>query len=257
MFEQLEDKNFYKNEKLPLVTPFIDKRSNIDYSNLYSIHRPFQLLHATITDLRFLAKSAVDPKYCLLIVDLFTSKIYVYSMKNRSLLAKKLNLFYENIEQKRTGKMRLQTDLEFNENLIKKLNEKFNAKMFHTKLRGGKAFTTEQKIRKFKKILLRSKRFEKLKKNRIKPNDFIKKAPQNMNETISTKYGFAPETIEKRSLNPNNGKYFQEVYDFLRLRKIENNQLRNKKFDLKIDKRKRTLRSPLNLTEKVFILVER
>ena len=78
-----------------------------------------------------------------------------------------------------------------------------------------------------------------------------------MNETISTKYGFAPETIEKRSLNPNNGKYFQEVYDFLRLRKIENNQLRNKKFDLKIDKRKRTLRSPLNLTEKVFILVER
>ena len=78
-----------------------------------------------------------------------------------------------------------------------------------------------------------------------------------MNETISTKYGFAPETIEKRSLNPNNGKYFQEVYDFLRLRKIENNQLRNKKFDLKIDKRKRTLRSPLNLTVKVFILVER
>ena len=89
-------------------------------------------------------------------------------MKNRSLLAKKLNLFYENIEQKRTGKMPLQTDLEFNENLIKKLNEKFNAKMFHTKLRGGKAFTTEQKIRKFKKILLRSKRFEKLKKKQNK-----------------------------------------------------------------------------------------
>ena len=29
-----------------------------------------------------------------------------------------------------------------------------------------------------------------------------------MNETISTKYNFAPETIEKRSLNPNDGKYF-------------------------------------------------
>ena len=42
-----------------------------------------------------------------------------------------------------------------------------------------------------------------------------------MIETISTKYQLAPETIEKRSLNPNDGKYFQEIYDFMRLRKIE------------------------------------
>ena len=35
-----------------------------------------------------------------------------------------------------------------------------------------------------------------------------------MNKTISTKYQLAPETIEKRSLNPNDGKYFQEIYDF-------------------------------------------
>ena len=39
-----------------------------------------------------------------------------------------------------------------------------------------------------------------------------------MNETISTKYQLAPESIEKRSLNPNNGKYFQEIYDFMRLK---------------------------------------
>ena len=29
-----------------------------------------------------------------------------------------------------------------------------------------------------------------------------------MNKTISTKYQLAPETIEKRSLNPNDGIYF-------------------------------------------------
>ena len=75
------------------------------------------------------------------------------------------------------------------------------------KVSGGKAFATEQKIREFKKIILRSKRFEKLKKkNRIKPNDLIREAAQNMDETISVKYNFAPETIEKRSLNPINGK---------------------------------------------------
>ena len=78
-----------------------------------------------------------------------------------------------------------------------------------------------------------------------------------MNETISTKYNLAPETIEKRSLNPNDGKYFQEMYGFVRLRKIENNQMRNDKYNQKIDRRKRTWRSPLNLNEKVLVLAER
>ena len=69
------------------------------------------MVHGNIADTRVLAKSAVDPKNCLLLVDLFTSKIYVYPMKNRSLLAKKLRLFYEDIQNKRTGKLRLQTHL--------------------------------------------------------------------------------------------------------------------------------------------------
>ena len=71
--------------------------------------------------------------------------------------------------------------------------------------------------------MLRSKRLEKERGKRLKPNDLIKKAAQNMNQTISTKYQLAPETIEKRSFNPNDGKYFQEIYDFVRLRKIEIN----------------------------------
>ena len=145
-------------------------------------------MHADIADTRFLAKSAVDPQYCLLLVDLFTSEIYIYPMKNRSLLAKKLKLFYEDINRKRTGRMRLQTDLEFKQNQIKKLNDEFNVDMFHTRVRGGKAFAAEQKIREFKKILLRSKRLEKDRGKTIKPNDLIRKAAQNMNETISTKY---------------------------------------------------------------------
>ena len=78
-------------------------------------------------------------------------------------------------------------------------------------MRGGRAFAAERKIREFKRILLRSKRFEKLRKSRIKPNDLISKAAQNMNESISTKHNLAPETIEKRSLNPSDRKNFQEI----------------------------------------------
>ena len=137
LYKKLEDKNFYqKKEILPLVTPFFNQKSNVDRSTLYSITKPFDLVHGDIADTRFLAKSAVDPKYCLLLVDLFTSKIYVYPMKNRSLLAKKVCLFYEDIKNKRTGKLRLQTDLEFKQNQIKKVNTEFNVEMFHTKIRG-------------------------------------------------------------------------------------------------------------------------
>ena len=112
----MEDKNFYQNNHLPLFTLFVNKKSNVDHSTLYSIGKPFELLHTDIADASVLAKSAADPKYCILLVDLFTSKMYVYSMRNRSLLAKKLKLFYEDINRKRTGRMCLQADLELKQN---------------------------------------------------------------------------------------------------------------------------------------------
>ena len=146
---------------LPVTTPFYDFKSDVDHSTLYRVGKLFELFHADIADTRFLAKSAVDPKYCLLLVNLFSPKVYIYPMKNRSLLAKKLKLFNEDINNKRTGRMRLQTDLEFKQNQILKLNNEFNIEMFHTRLRGGKAFVAEQKIREFKKLLLRGKRLEK------------------------------------------------------------------------------------------------
>ena len=83
-------------------------------------------------------------------------------MKNRTLPAKKLQIFYNDIKLKGSEKIRLQTDLEFNQNKIKEFNKKIDADMFHTQLRGGKAFAAEQKIRQLKKIILKGKRFQKL-----------------------------------------------------------------------------------------------
>ena len=78
-----------------------------------------------------------------------------------------------------------------------------------------------------------------------------------MNDTISTECELAPEMIEKRSLDPKYVKYFQEIYDFMRIKKIGNNQSRNDKYNQKLDRKKRKLRSPLNVNEKVLILAER
>ena len=45
-------------------------------------------MHAGIANLEFLEKSATVPKYALLIVDLFLSKVYVYPMQSRKQLLK-------------------------------------------------------------------------------------------------------------------------------------------------------------------------
>ena len=65
----LEDKktdfNNSKNDvySVQIKAEYVQKSDDIDRSTLYSIHAPFDLLHADNGDLRFLGKSAADPKY--------------------------------------------------------------------------------------------------------------------------------------------------------------------------------------------------
>ena len=114
--------------------------------------------------------------------------------------------------------MRLQTDLEFLQNEIKKLNKKYNVDMFSTKLRGGKAFAAEQKIREFKKLLFKSKRLHKATKTgRLDPRKLIRNVVQNMNSVNSQKYSVPPKTVEKKSLEDEK---FREVYNFYRMIRV-------------------------------------
>ena len=242
-----------KKPKLPIYTPFVEQKKDIDRSSsLYSIDGPLQFFHADVAYLSFTSKSAVDPKYALICVNLFSSKIYVYPMRKKSNLAQKMELFYKEIAQKcnQKEKMRLQTDLEFQQNEIKKLNEKYNIEMFSTKTRGRKAFAAEQKIREFKKILFRSKRLHKsTKTTRLDSKKLIKNTVQNMNKTNSQKYDL-PETIEKKSLENKN---VREIYDFHRLVKVSKNAERYKGNDIKFDKKShKKLRCPLLVGEKVL-----
>ena len=78
-----------------------------------------------------------------------------------------------------------------------------------------------------------------------------------MNKIVFAKYGIAPENIEEKSLDPKDGKNFQEVYNPIRLKKNQNNEMRIDKYNQRIDRRKKILRSPLNIGEKVLVLAER
>ena len=260
LFSKIEDKNVIyekKKDRLPFYTPFIPQKKNIDRSTLYSLNGPMQFFHADIAYLQFLAKSAVDPKYALVCVDLFTSKIYVYTMRNRSNLTSKLEKFYQDIQKKRSynEKMRLQTDQEFQQNEIKKINQKYNVEMFSSHIRGGKAFAAEQKIRELKKVLFKTKRTYKLQKKKINSKQIIEKAVENLNKTNSEKYRVAPETIEKKTLENDT---FREIFDFYRLAKVTKDANRYERYNEKLDKKqKKKLREPLNIGEKVMALAER
>ena len=259
LFKKLEneEKDIIESQ-IPFYTPFIEQRKDIDRSSaLYTVNGPLQFFHADLAYLQFFAKSAVDPKYALLCVDLFTSKVYVYTLRTKNNLVKKLEEFYKEIDIKRVKneKMRLQVDLEFQQNKIKELNKKYNVEMFTTKNRGGKAYAAEQKIREFKKILFRIKKTYNRLKKRINSAKLIKKTVQNMNNTKSIKYGFEPELVERQTLTDEN---FKERYDFHRLNQITKAFKRYKQHDLTVDfKRKKKLRDPLTIGERVLILASR
>ena len=187
------DKNFFKlvnlleNDNVIFDTygvkrtDYVEKRE-IDHSTLYSFDGSFQLFHADVENLEFLGKNATFPQYVLVLVDLFSSKIYTFPMRSRKQIRQKLEECYEEVESKRKGKkMMLKVDQEFQQIKIKVLNELNNVEMFSTSLRGGKAFTAEQKIREL------TTRISKLKgqKLKISPKNIIEMMMNRGNKSAS------------------------------------------------------------------------
>ena len=85
--------------------------------------------------------------------------------------------------------MRLRTDLEFQQNEIKRLNEKYNVEIFSLPVLKGKVYVAEQKITEFKKLLFKSKKEHKTTSTstRFDPKKLIRKVTANMNNIQSSK----------------------------------------------------------------------
>ena len=253
--------NFNKKDdgrySIPLKAEYVQKSDDIDRSTLYSIQTPFVLLHTDVGDLRFSGKSAADLKYCLLLVDLFTSKDYVYGTKNRSLILLKLEKFYKEVANKRKNKkMRLQTDLEFKQKKVFAFNKKYNVDMFSTAVRGGKAFAAKQKLRELKKRLSRLLALQKNSKTKLKsPNALIQKAVENMNSLPTVKYGVEPEKVEEKYLA---SEAYREWYDFRRLNTVSKACARYERYDKsRYGRKKKKLRVPLEIGEDILLLSSR
>ena len=176
-------------------------------------------------------------------------------MKSRHLLAQKMELFYRNIQPKRqqvakNEKMRLQVDLEFQQNEIKRLDKKHKVEMISSRMKA------RQKTREFKKLLFKSKRAHKATSTSsiFDPKNLIHKATANMNNAQSQKYGYPPETIEENAIR---SEKFRDIYDFYRLLKEQKHAERYIHGDAKKDKfLRRRLRKPLKVGERMLALAE-
>ena len=93
-----DSKTFLDDGKSPSRTDYVEKKE-IDRSTLYSFDVPFQLLHADVGNLEFLGKNASFLQYVLVIVDLYSSKVYTYSMKSRKQILQKMKLFYDKVRK--------------------------------------------------------------------------------------------------------------------------------------------------------------
>ena len=213
-------------------TDYIEKRE-IDRSTLYSFSGPFGLVHADVGNLEFLGKNAMFPRCVLVLVDLFSSKVYTYPMKSRKQIRQRLEQFYEDVKTKRKGKkMGMQVDQEFQQIRTNDLNKQNNVQMFTTSVRGRKAFAAEQKIRELKT------RIAKLKSQKLKltPKKIIEMSTANMNIKPSIKYGISPENIEDKALN---SEIFKTLFNMHRIEKTGKLAARMDRYDKKRYQRKR------------------
>ena len=202
------------DNKVPTRADYVEKRE-IDMSTLCSFDGPIQLLHAEVGNLEFLGKNATFPQYVLVIVDLYLSKIYTYSMKSRKQILQKMKLFYNEVRSKRKGThMRLPVVNEFQQVRIKDLNDENSIEMFTSSVGCSKAFAAEQKIRELKT------RVSKLnaQKWKIRPAKIVQNSTVNINLMKSVKYGLSPKEIEKRSLA---GEQFKRVFNMHQIEKIQ------------------------------------
>ena len=92
-----DNKDILDDDKVPTRTDYVKKRE-IYRSTLYSFDGSFQLFHADVGNLEFLGKNDTFPQYVLLIVDLYSSNVYLYLMRSRKQKLQKLKLFYDEVK---------------------------------------------------------------------------------------------------------------------------------------------------------------
>ena len=100
-YDKLFDNITEKGDRRQIIDGVVKTEDIFNMATTYSFDDPFLLVHADVTNLEFLWKSVATPRYALLAVDRYSSKVYVYPMRTRKQILQKLNQFYDEIKNKR------------------------------------------------------------------------------------------------------------------------------------------------------------
>ena len=69
LYDKVKDVNIEEENNVPIFTPFIENKRNIDTSTLYSFNGPFQLLHAVSPIYVFFRSQQLTPNIvCYLLI---------------------------------------------------------------------------------------------------------------------------------------------------------------------------------------------
>ena len=137
----------------------------------------------------------------MLIVDLYSTKVYVYPIILKKQILQWLEQLYKEVQNKRKKRnMRLQVDNEYHQVKIKDLNDKYNNTMFTTINRDGNTLTVEQKITELKSRIAKLKAMSDKNRVKIPPKTIIRQSAENMNDVKSKKYGISPNNVQKKTL---------------------------------------------------------
>ena len=213
-----------------------------------STSEPLQLFQADLADLRYLKPHSNDSNYALVIVDVYSQRVYTYGIYRKSDTVRKMKDFFQTIKVRG---IRMQVDLggEFHNREMKQLFLANKSVLYSTKMNHGHAFYAEQKIREIKKYATKLKARDKTR--RVK--EILGIVTVAINNQRIKHIGLSPLEIES-AFNHDASSKGEKIAMQLYIGKknaLRRNTVAN--YDIKRDKNTRKRLRPLHKGDKVFV----
>ena len=246
--ETIRDRAFRNTlPRVPLSTKLADTQ--------FSVADKGQRFQADLADITYLRPTAHEPKYVLVVVDVYSQRVYLYGLYKKDKTIDAFRQFVSDTENVRDKGVQVyvQTDegTEFFNRPLLRLFEDNGIRLFTTKMNRGHAFMAEQKIRELKKKMTKLKSLT----PKLSIAKTLKLVETNMNITRIGYMDLSPTEIEKEIVDPDQNA-LRKLYVGKR---ITDQRARHNRYNLKKDKRKKKkkMSKSLEVGDLVYILFGR
>ena len=193
-----------------------------------------QRFQADLADISYLRPTAHEPRYILVVVDVYSQRVYLYGLYKKDKTIDAFKQFVRDTEGVRDEGVQVyvQTDegTEFFNRSTLQLFEDNGIRLFTTTMNRGHAFMAEQKIREVKKKMTKLKSLT----PKLSIAKTIELVETNMNATRIGYMDLSPVEIERHITDPKD--ILRKLYVGKR---VTDQRARNYRYNLKKDERKK------------------